>query len=86
MKRLLQAAVIAAACFGVYVGGREAYNGVRYVHQAHLNAQAGAQAFNYLASPVKLPDGREVALGDILAQMAKAAAANVQPAKAEAGK
>ena len=45
-------------------------SGYKYVQQAHVNGNAGAQAFNYLAQPVKMPDGHEVALGDVLRQMA----------------
>ena len=76
--------LVAFLLYGVAQAALAGYRGFVYVHKAHAqaiqvtedtlkNATAGAQAFNYLASPVKLPDGREVALGDILAQVAQQA-------------
>lgn len=55
------------------VGGYFGYVGYK-------NAQAGAQVFNWATQPVILPNGEKVALGDILAEIARNAAKSAAPA------
>lgn len=64
LKKIGKIVIYAAAAFGLWLGGREAYSGVKWIRESHAQAHI---LWTFLAEPIaKTQDGKVILRGDVI--------------------